>query len=56
VKLLTGMNDSALDYASGYAFIGFAILSVGFIVLSFIAKLVIVQRLHPNDNQLKSPA
>jgi hypothetical protein len=33
---------------------GFAILSVGFIVLSFIAKLVIVQRLQPNDNQLES--
>jgi hypothetical protein len=41
--------------APGYAFIGFAILSVGFIVLSFIIKLVIVQRLQPNDNQLESP-
>jgi pilus assembly protein TadC len=41
--------------APGYAFIGFAILSVGFFVFSFIAKLAIVKRLQPNDNQVESP-
>lgn len=56
LKTLSGLSDLQISNAAAVGFIVLLILSFGFLVISFVAQIIAVQILKPNDNRLESPA
>jgi hypothetical protein len=55
LKFFSGLSDRALDYTVGYAATAYFFSCWIAFILSFVARILLVRHLRPNDNRLESP-